>query len=79
MAKININRQGMEQMFAQVGERLKETTDRVVRETADLPVEESAQRLQEALKQIGATMPSEQCRDAVETMRAGKVFTFRLQ
>jgi precorrin-6B methylase 1 len=49
MARVEINQKGIDAMFALVGERLKTTTERVVRETKELPAAEAAQRLQKAL------------------------------
>jgi hypothetical protein len=79
MARVEINQKGIDAMFAQVGERLKTTTERVVRETKELPAEEAAQRLQKALAQIGVNFDLEACRGAVDTMRRGEKFTFHLR
>lgn len=79
MARVEINKGAIKALFNQIGDKLKTTTERVVKQTADQPVEQAAKKLQSELAAIGAQFSVEQCRNCVETMRRGETFTFHLQ
>jgi hypothetical protein len=78
-ARIEFNQSGIDAMYNQVGQRLKATLERVVREAPDLPVDDAAEQLQQELSRVGAQFKLEVCRDAVETMRRGETFTLQLR